>query len=331
MPDEVHPTRNELRGALLDEVSERRGRQIAEHLDSGCEECALTMLAELGGFLYGHSDLPEPWEDAPEPSNPSDSSNPSDTTLERDGLYDQAIDRALESSLRLARRIQRERVRIPAALRLLTEQGADTFLRHVPRGLGGLAGLEALLARSREIRAGGPSPVAAAAAVRLARSAVEWSGRLSVRRYGLRQVRDLQCRAWLELGEAERQAENPAVARTALAEAARLFDEGSGDEEIAARLLAAQEPRRARGAERAGHALIRRGAAAVHAGRAEEAVRLLGQGIALLDREREADLVLPAVHTLLHALVALGRFRETRAVLFEYRSAFQAAYRRSLN
>lgn len=328
MPDEVHPTRKELRGALLDELSERRGRQIAEHLDSGCEACALAMLAELGGFLYGHSDLPEPWETAEEAAaaNTVNASEAAKTDAERDDLYDQAIDRALESSLRLVRRIQRERVRIPEALRILTEQGAEAFLRKVPRRLDGLAGLEALLARSRKVRAGDP-----AEAVRLARAAVEWSGRLPERRYGLRQVRDLQCRAWLELGEAERRAENPAVARTALAEAARLFDEGSGDGELAARLLAARELRHAHGADRAGHVLVRRGAAAAHAGQAEEAVRLLGQGLALLDREREADLVLPAVHTLLHALVALGRFREIRAVLFEYRPAFQAAYRRSLN
>jgi hypothetical protein len=276
MPDPDHPTPEELRGVLLAEVSQERGLQIADHLEAGCEECAMAMLAELGSLLY-----------APE--------EPGSENLD---IYDQAIDRAVQSSLRIARRTRREQARIPDALALLNERGSGAFLEDVPRRLGGLAGLEALLATSGDLRAAG--------------AAVVWADRLPPRRYGGRQVKDLQCRAWLGLAEA---AGGTAAARKALSEAARSFLDGTGDAALEARLLAA------RASLDAGSRLTG------SSGQLEEVARLLGQGLALLDRERDPALVVTAVHSLLHILVGLGRFRETRALLFEYRPAFRAAFR----
>lgn len=308
-----HPTRKELRGVLLDEVSQERGLQIADHLEGGCEECSMAMLAELGGLLRGSGDGSRPCE-------PELELEPEVENLE---VYDQAIDRALRSSLCIARRTRREQARIPGALALLTERGSAAFLRDVPRRMGGLAGLEALLARCREVRDGTESMC-------LAGAAVAWAGRLPARRYGLHQVKDLQCRAWLELAEAcgrSGRPEDRAATRKALAEAARCFLDGSGDAALEARLLEAQSSLET-GSHLAGRALVSRGAATASAGRLEEAARLIGQGLALLDRERDPALILTAVHSLLHVLVGLGRFRETRALLFEYRPAFQAAYHR---
>jgi len=94
---------------------------------------------------------------------------------------------------------------------------------------------------------------------------------------------------------------------------------------LEARLLEAQASLEA-GPHSAGRALVSRGMAG-SSGDLEEAARLIGQGLALLDRERDPALVLTAVHSLLHILVGLGRFRETRTLLFEYRPAFQAAFR----
>jgi hypothetical protein len=323
MPDPgqpSHPSQKELRGVLLDEVSQERGLEIADHLDAGCEECAMAMLAELGGLLYGPD----------EPLPPA-------LELKDLDIYDQAIDRAVQSSLRIARRTRREQSRIPDAVALLDERGSDAFLEDVPRRLGGIAGLEALLAKSGRLRVDSRAEEQGGGGIsesrRLAGAAVAWADRLPSRRYGLRQVRDLQCRAWLGLAEASGRS---AAARRALAEAARLFLDGTGDAALEVRLLETQAALEA-GSHPAGRALVSRGMAAglagiagiegSSAGRLEEAAGLIGQGLALLDRERDPALVVTAVHSLLHILVGLGRFRETRALLFEYRPAFQAAFR----
>jgi len=267
----------------------------------------MAMLSELGGLLYG-PDVCAPFDDSDSDTSPA----PQDLDI-----YDQAIDRAVQSSLRIARRTRREQARIPDALSLLEKQGAAAFLEDVPPRLGGLAGLEALLARSRESRGD------AAESLRLAGAAVAWADRLPVRRYGLRQVKDLRCRAWLELAAASGRT---AAARGALSEAARSFLDGTGDAALQARLLEMQASFEA-GSQAAGRSLVGRGVAAGSGGQLEEAARLIGRGLALLDRERDPALVLTAVHNLLHILVGLGRFRETRALLFEYRPTFQAAYR----
>lgn len=270
----------------------------------------MAMLAELGDLLYGPDDCSGTVPDsAPAPDNLD--------------IYDEAIDRAVQSSLRIARRTRREQARIPAALALLNERGSEAFLEEMPRRLGGIAGLEALLAKSSAVRGEGQSGGEPAESKRLAGAAVAWADRLPARRYGLRQVRDFQCRAWLELAESSGRT---AAARRALTEAARSFLDGTGDAELEARLLETQASLEA-GSHAAGRALVGRGVAAGSAGQLEEAARLIGQGLALLDRQRNPALILTAVHSLLHVLVGLGRFRETRALLFEYRPAFQAAYR----
>jgi hypothetical protein len=314
MPDLLHPTRQEIRGVLLDEVAAERGLEIAEHLESGCEDCAMVMLAELGSLLRAPGDGCESCElEEPEAEPDLD-------------VYDQAIDRALVSSRRIAGRTRRELARVAEALALLTGIGCDAFLREVPRRLSGVAGFEALLARSREVRH--VSEIDSSESVRLAGAAVVWAGRLPARRYGVRQVADFQCRAWLELAESQARAGSPALAREAVAEAARLFQDGTGDDELEARLRETQALLDA-GSTAAGRALISRGIAAGFRGRPEEAAHRIAEGLALLDKDRDADLVLAAVHSLLHLLVHLGRFRETRALLFEYRPAFQAAVRRA--
>ena len=311
MPDLLHPSRQEIRGVLLDEVTAERGLEIAEHLESGCEDCAMVMLAELGSLLRGPGDGSEPCA-LEEPESEPDLD-----------VYDQAIDRALVSSRRIAGRTRRELARVPDALAQLTAIGCDAFLREVPRRLSGVAGFEALLARSREVRDLDPTE-----SVRLAGAAIVWAGRLPARRYGARQAVDFQCRAWLELAESQQKAGSPALAREAVAEAARSFQDGTGDDELEARLRETQAALDA-GSTAAGRALISRGIAAGFRGRPEEAAQRIAEGLALLDKDRDADLVLAAVHSLLHILVHLGRFRETRALLFEYRPAFQAAVRRA--
>jgi hypothetical protein len=311
MPGPLHPSRQEIRGVLLDEVAAERGLEIADHLESGCEDCAMVMLAELGSLLRGPGDACEACELEEAEAKPD---------LD---VYDQAIDRALVSSRRIAGRTRRELARVAEALALLTGIGCDAFLLDVPRRLSGVAGFEALLARSREIRA-----LDAAESVRLAGAAVVWSGRLPARRYGMRQVVDFQCRAWLAMAESQETSGSPVLAREAVAEAARLFQDGTGDDELEAHLREMQAALDA-GSTAAGRALISRGIAAGFRGRPEEAAHRIAEGLALLDKDRDADLVLAAVHSLLHILIHLGRFRETRALLFEYRPAFQAAVRRA--
>src|SRR6185295_20160773 len=77
-------------------------------------------------------------------------------------------------------------------------------------------------------------------AVELAIYATLLAGRLSLRRYGARQVADFQSRAWTELGNAYRIAGNLQAAETAIGRAAELHGKGTADELSGARLFNVQ-------------------------------------------------------------------------------------------
>lgn len=226
--------------------------------------------------------------------------------------------------------------RVREALSLL-ETGGVEKLAEAPSDLKGLPAYEAFLARSWSLRHDDPEEM-----VRLALFATLIAGRLDPKVHGPEVVKDLECRAWAELGNAYRVADDLDAADFALGRAAELSLEGTRDELLEARLFDLQAS--LHGARRsfaaalqtldvvhevyirhgdlhmAGRAIIKKGIYSGLSGLAndlEEAIRLLQRGLAMIDAEREPRLALSAVHNTAFFLVGCGRYREARALVWQ--------------
>jgi tetratricopeptide (TPR) repeat protein len=193
---------------------------------------------------------------------------------------------------------------------------------------------EVLLERSWALRHQDPGEM-----VRLAEEARDLAGRIDPREAGSRQAADRQCRAWVELGNAYRVADRLSQAEQALGRATELYLQGTQDELLAARLFDVQasllgDCRRFALAENAldlvfaihqrrgdphlaGRALLSKGAYAIYQGRAEEAVRLTGRGLELIDPDRDPRLLQVALHNQARALMDCGRLRDARIALWK--------------
>jgi tetratricopeptide (TPR) repeat protein len=168
---------------------------------------------------------------------------------------------------------------------------------------------EALLERSWALRHESPEEMVKAA---------EWARVLAERLEpedlnGQTVPADLQCRAWIELGNAYRVADDLPEAQNALGRATELYLKGTQDELLAAHLFDIQASllgacrrfdlaetaldlvfaiyQRAGDEYLAGRALISKGMCVGYQGRAEQAVELIEQGIAQVDdRDRPLDI-----------------------------------------
>ena len=69
----------------------------------------------------------------------------------------------------------------------------------------------------------------------------------------------------------------------------------------------------------AGRALISKGMFTGYSGKTEEAEDLIRRGLDLLDRDRDPDLAVVAVHNLLYLMIERGGYREARTLLFKHR------------
>lgn len=238
------------------------------------------------------------------------------------------------------RRLEKERARIPEALRLIEEKGAQIFGREAPQRLRGLAGVEALLQASWEVRYEEPREMVFRASL-----AVTWARTLDAERYGAAFVRDVQGRALIELGNAYRVADELEPAQKVLDEATRILQEGTGDELLEARLCDIQaslhaarrffdescealDAARAIHEERgdrhlAGRALISKGIYISYQGNIDGGEKLVRQGLGMIDRGREPSLYYLTIHNLLYQLTDQERFREARNLLFEHRHRHQ--------
>ena len=174
--------------------------------------------------------------------------------------------------------------------------------------------------------------------VELARLATEMAEGLDPRRYGEREVADWRAKAWIELANGQRAANDYGSADASLAEASRHLAQGTGSERLRARLLdvkASLEGHRCqfkaafealdsvaeihlrRGDEHlAGRALVSKGMFKGYAGDSAEAYELTRRGRALLDESRDPVLYVQALHNEIGLLVDLGRFKEARSLLW---------------
>ncbi|HKI05161.1 MAG TPA: hypothetical protein VKK31_24490 [Thermoanaerobaculia bacterium] len=310
-----HPTPAELEAFVWNRMPAGRSHEIVLHLLLGCEPCRAVLTPHLEGML-GLADPPERV-----------------LTAAEDTAYDAALDRAFATA---SRRAEELREKGTGAAALLVAAGPEGF-PEMPEHLRTVPVFEALLERSWSLRHENPEEM-----VRLANWARFLADKLDPETLGTEAVNDLRCRAWIELGNAHRVADDLAEAETALSRAADLFVLGSRDELLSARLFDVQASlysdsrrfdlaetaldfvfaihRRRGDTHLAGRALISKGTFVGYRGEAEEAIDLLQQGLDLVDGDREPRLVLAAIHNQARLLVDSGRHREARMTLWKLKA-----------
>jgi len=199
----------------------------------------------------------------------------------------------------------------------------------VPRKVEEIERVEDQLARSWSLRYENPSLM-----VQYAMVAVKNAQKLEARDHGVERVFDLRGRAQAELGNAYRVLDQHDLAEENLDHARYLLGLGSGDESLQIRLLELEASlhadrrrfglathlllrvlefhQRTGNRNLAGRALIKQGLYVGYSGQPEEAIRILEEGLAQVDREREPSLVYAALHNQFLFLIDCGRFREAQ-------------------
>jgi tetratricopeptide (TPR) repeat protein len=227
---------------------------------------------------------------------------------------------------------EQDRYRLCRALLAAGGVGA-VVRRDIP--LAGPGVLEALLARSWEVRFANRREM-----IRLAEVARDLALRLEPDALGARRVAELQARAWGELGNAYRTAEQLDLAEEAFDQAFQLLS-CTADPWLEARLLElhtallAARGDFARAISRlesieslyqdlgdchlAGRALLTRALYTFYGGQAEEALRLTHQGLRLITRERDPELFILGMHNKLLFLVELGLHDRAKRYMAENR------------
>ena len=309
-----HPTRAELEALLRGELPDQRMPAVLRHLLAGCQRCRAVVYPRAAPLL------------APQPPEVSE---------RVDAAYDRAIDKAIATARRLTREkaLQaREKALYEEALRVIDAKGPLSIL-HGPLRLRGLEGLRALLDRSWTQRRERPRDMVA-----LARAATEVAGGLAPGRLDEKEIEDHRCRAWTELANAQRVAEDYERASESLTEAVRHLLRGTGSQDMEVRLLdvkASLEGHRCHFSEAfdtlnivagvhlqrgdthmAGRALISKGAFKGYHGETDEALELIRSGREMLDERRDPVLYLQAIHNEVLCLVDSGLYREARTLLW---------------
>jgi len=331
-----------LKGSLpADEV-----RGVVAHLIDGCKSCQAELRPWASSLLH-----PEPTPsarafmlaelgDAPVARGALSAANEAaeaaiDPAL--DAAYDRALDRAFASVRLHGTKAVREKERVQKVLAMLTEHGVEAL--SVQRD-GRYPVFEALLQRSWALRHDDPAQMADLA----------WFATLVAKNLGrdgftTQQVADFEARALGELGNAHRVANRYEMAEQALSRALAFSAAGTGDALLNARLFDLRasllgDQRRFKAAldlldvvhsthltvgdrHSAGRALISKGIYTGYSGEPREALRLIQQGLGLLDEGREPGLRMLALHNQIYLLVDCGLFREARTLLWQNRWQLQ--------
>lgn len=319
-----HPTPAELEGFVWNRVPPGRARAIASHLVFGCARCRALMSPHFEG-LTGLADPP-----------------PRQLTPEEDSGYDAVIGRVFSNVILRARELEATRrrealPRLGAGPDAGSSAGPDAGPEELPAPVEALRKaprLADLLRRSWNLRHDNPAEM-----LRLAIQARDLAEGLDAAVLGAATVADLQCRAWVELGNACRVSDLLADADLALGRATELFLEGWEDEMLAARLFNVQASllgdarrfdlaetaldlvfaihRRRGDKHQAGRALIKKGIYAGYQGSSDEALLLMEQGLELVDEELDPRLVYLALHNQARLLLDAGQLREARMALWK--------------
>jgi len=152
-------------------------------------------------------------------------------------------------------------------------------------------------------------------------------------------IADEQALAWAELGNAHRVNDELAAAAAALRTAENLREKGTGNSLLLARIadlkasllayqrwlpdacellaLVSQIYLKAGDDHLAGRALVSQGIYTNYEGEPREALGLLERGLALLDRERDPELMTAATESILWVMVECGEYRAAAEILLE--------------
>lgn len=304
-----HPSPEELQEFARGLLSPERSRSVVTHLLRGCAYCGVTLLpALIAGATADMSDEPG---------------------------YDDALDRAFAAQRQHGPAAMDIMVKVRQALAVL-EAGGIGALIETPWGLKGVATCEALLERSWTLRHDDPHEM-----LELANYAVFLSDHLNSDCYDPKKLIDLRCRAWAELGNAYRVNDDLDSSEWALSRATELLLQGTGDKRLTATLFDFQASLfcaqrkfppafealdavyaihcHLRENHLAGRALISKGLYTGYASDSNKAVRLLTEGLAIIDHRRDPELVLFAIHNIAWFLMEGDQFRKARNVVWEHR------------
>lgn len=302
-----HPTPAVLDAFLRGELSRDGNRGVVRHLLRGCVSCAAQLREEharLTADRWGESVF--------------DASS-----------YTEVLDRASKT----ARHLQREAARAREVTSLLVKGGIKAVVQDGDLPLRGLGVYHALLERSWVVRYESPREM-----VSLARAATEVAERLDSMLYGTKRIFDLKARAWGELANAFRVSDDFEEAERAFGIAFDLLLKGSDDLYIKARLydlnasylgtcccfslafasldLVHRSYLELGERHLAGRALITKAIYTHYDGNSEAALQINAQGLTMVDRDRDPELVFQAFHNQLWFLVACSRFRDAKRALF---------------
>jgi tetratricopeptide (TPR) repeat protein len=249
-------------------------------------------------------------------------------TPAQEAVYEAPFQRVEATVVLQARHLQREEAQARRVLAVL-ETGSLEAVCRIPRKIGHLARMKGLLKRSWQLRHDDPRSM-----VEFAILAAQVSKLLEPRQYGAERVADFQAQAYAELGNACRASDRLHEAGLYLANARRLFENGTREEILEIRLLELEaslaadmrqfgrasayllkvlEYHRQQGdAHFAGRTLVLMGLYAGYAFDFDKGVDLLEKGLTLVNAQRDPGLACAAAHNLILSLVDSGRFGEAK-------------------
>lgn len=296
-----HPSRETLEGLLRSSLPARDVKATVEHLLGRCDRCKDEM-TPLATVMFKPDSAPEP-----------------ELTAEEDAAYESSISAAFDRALAKERSLFREREEAEEKLEALLQAGAPSA---VPATWGFC---EVLIEKSRALRFTDRTGM-----LNLAELARRTAESLDPALHDEEQRKDLQARAWAELANAHRLTGDLVQAEVAMVRAHELRLAGSRDPLLYARIadlsatlycdqrrfpetfrmldIAQAIYRRHGDPHEVGRVLIMKGLYTGYAGNPEEAIQLLGRGLASIDRARDARLVFHALHNILLFRVELGQF-----------------------
>ncbi|HEV7516683.1 MAG TPA: hypothetical protein VGR07_10320, partial [Thermoanaerobaculia bacterium] len=206
---EDHPTPAALEAFLRGALSIGEIKLVVAHLLGGCSRCRQAMESSAQALFF--------------PGRTEPAGNGAE--------YDFPIFRAINQARRHAAEPERSQSILPPAFQAKVQEEPVGVAPHITSGLRSPEGCEALLSASRELRHQDPESM-----VFLAALAVGVAERLDSRSSSP-DVSDLRARAWAELGNARRVANDLVGAEAALERSLARAEVGSGDPLLLARLL----------------------------------------------------------------------------------------------
>lgn len=306
-----HVKLDEVEELLRGTLATHKTQELVRHLVASCGSCRATLAA---------------WR---EPSTASEDA------------YDVALDRSFKTGKSYACHLRREAARARKIVALLQQGGGlQTVCEKGDLPLRGLGMYQALLERSWAVRHDNPREM-----IHLARAAVVVAQRLDSRRYEPQLLFDFQAKAWGELGNAHRAADDLEEASEAFDTAFELLLQGTGDLHLKARLndlyasflgtrrqfnlafaaldVAHSSYLELKDTHLAGRTLLTKAIYVHYSGRSEQAIDLNETGRALIEAQREPDLEFRAILNQLWFLIACGRFREAKKELLRNRASLE--------